>query len=162
MSEGEDEQRDLEPSVASERVDYGRPPIRPRFRPGHSGNPRLRAAGVVFAALAIQEYRGCIVFDLLALPLLRAETAVVGTLVQAARPGTVWQDNVITGPSGFGIAAYSDCSLFHNLSLAMLCWLTVSRPRNQSGWSRGLVTGCVIGATMIACNVKRLCLGLEP
>ena len=115
----------------------------------------------MLAALAIQEYCGRIVFDLLALPLLRAETAVVGTLVQAARPGTVWQDNVITGPSGFGIAAYSGYSSFHDLSLAMLCWLTVSRLRNQSWRSRDLATGCVIGATMIACNVKRLCLGLE-
>jgi hypothetical protein len=106
MGEGEDEQPDLEPSVASERVGYGRPPITTRFRPGQSGNPRLRAAGSCFAALAIQEYWGRIVFDLLALPLLRAKTAVVGTLVQAARPGTVWQDNVIAGPSGFGIRSF--------------------------------------------------------
>ena len=135
---------------------------RPAFAPATPATRACCAAGVVLAALAIQEHWGRIVFALLALPLLRAETAVVGTLVQAARPGTVWQDNVITGPSGFGIAAYSDCSLFHNLSLAMLCWLTVSRLRNQSRRSRDLVTGCVIGATMIACNVKRLCLGLEP
>ena len=65
-------------------------------------DPKLRAAGVVLAALTIQKYWGQIIFDLFALPLLRAETAVVGTLVQAARAGTVWQDNVITGPSGFG------------------------------------------------------------
>jgi exosortase/archaeosortase family protein len=122
------------------------------------GDPKLRAAGVVFAALAIQEYWGRIVFDLFALPLLRAETAVVGILLQTARAGTVWRDNVITGPSGFGIAVYSGCSSFHNLSLAMLCWLTVSKLRNQNWRSRDFVTGCVIGVTMIACNVMRLCL----
>jgi exosortase/archaeosortase family protein len=122
------------------------------------GDPKLRAAGVVLGALTIQEYWGHIIFDLFALPLLRAETAVVGTLVQAARAGTVWQGNVITGPSGFGIIVYSGCSSFHNLSLAMLCWLTVSRLRNQDWRSRDLLVGCVIGATMIACNVMRLCL----
>ncbi len=122
------------------------------------GDPKLRGAGVVLAALTIQEYWGHIVFDLFALPLLRAETAVVGTLVQAARAGTVWRDNVITGPSGFGIIVYSGCSSFHNLSLAMLCWLTVSRLRNQNWRSRDLLTACVIGAAMIACNVMRLCL----
>ena len=105
------------------------------------GDPKLRGAGVVLAALTIQEYWGHIVFDLFALPLLRAETAVVGTLVQAVRAGTVWQGNVITGPSGFGIIVYSGCSSFHNLSLAMLCWLTVSRLRNQSWRSRDLLTG---------------------
>ena len=112
----------------------------------------------MLAALTIQEYWGRIVFDLFTLPLLRAETAVVGTLVQAVRAGTVWQSNVISGPSGFGIIVYSGCSSFHNLSLAMLCWVTVSRLRNLDWRSRDLVTGGVIGITMIACNVARLCL----
>ena len=121
-------------------------------------DPNLRGAGVVLAALTVQQYWGHIVFDIFALPLLQAETAVVGTLVQAFRAGTEWQGNVITGPSGFGIIVYSACSSFHNLSLAMLCWLTVSRLRNQSWRRRDLLTGCVIGAAMIACNVARLCL----
>ncbi len=121
-------------------------------------DPNLRGAGVVLAALTVQQYWGHIVFDIFALPLLQAETAVVGTLVQALRAGTVWQGNVITGPSGFGIIVYSACSSFHNLSLAMLCWLTVSRLRNQGWRRRDLLTGCVIGAAMIACNVARLCL----
>jgi hypothetical protein len=122
------------------------------------GDPKLRAAGVVLGVLTIQEYWGHIVFNLFALPLLRAETAVVGTLVQAAWAGTVWQDHVITGPFRFSIVVYSGCS-FHNLSLAML-WLlmTVSRLRNRNWLSRDLLTGCVSGATMIACKVLRLCL----
>ena len=122
------------------------------------GDPKLRSAGIVLGALAIQEYWGHIVFDLFALPLLRAETAVVGTLVQVLRAGTVWQGNVITAPSGFSIIVYSACSSFHNLSLAMLCWLTVSRLRNQTWRRRDLLTACAIGAAMIACNVTRLCL----
>jgi exosortase/archaeosortase family protein len=121
-------------------------------------DPKQRAAGVVLGALTIQEYWGHILFDLFAFPLLRAETAVVGTLVQAARAGTVWQDNIITAPSGFGIVVYSACSSFHNLSLAMLCWVTVSRLRNQNWQSRDFLMGSVIGATMIACNIMRLCL----
>ena len=45
MSEGEDGEPDLEPSVANERVGYGRPPTTTRFRPGQSGNPRGRPKG---------------------------------------------------------------------------------------------------------------------
>lgn len=58
MSEGVDKQRDLEPSVANERVGYGRPPMMTRIRPGQSGNPRGRPKGarnlstIVAAALS--------------------------------------------------------------------------------------------------------------
>ena len=93
----------------------------------------------MLAALAIQEYWGHIVFDLFAVPLLRAETAVVGTLLEALRAGTVWQDNVIAAPSGFSIIVYSACSSFHNLSLAMLCWVTVGGCRTKPGNSRNCV-----------------------
>ena len=63
------------------------------------GDSKLRAAGTVLAALSVQELWGRIVFKLFALPLLRAETAVVATMLQAIRPGTVWRDNIIVGPS---------------------------------------------------------------
>jgi hypothetical protein len=43
MSQGEDEQRELEPAAA--RVGYCRPPVETRFRPGQSGNPRGRPKG---------------------------------------------------------------------------------------------------------------------
>jgi hypothetical protein len=124
----------------------------------NEGDPKLRAAGIVLAALSIQEFWGHVFFDLFALSLLRGETAIVGTILQAARVGTAWQDNVITAPSGFGIVVLSPCSSFHNLSVAMLCWLTVSNLRNQNWQVRDLVTGALVGVTMIFCNVTRLCL----
>jgi Family of unknown function (DUF5681) len=58
MSEGEDEQRDPEPSAGNERVGYGRPPLGTRFRPGQSGNSNGRPQGarnlstIVAAALS--------------------------------------------------------------------------------------------------------------
>ena len=107
---------------------------------------------------SVQEFWGRIVFKLFALPLLRAETAVVGTMLQVVRPGTMWRDNVITGPSGHGIVVYDFCSSFHNLSVAALCWLTVRALRDQSWQARDFVTGGVVGVTMVLCNVTRLCL----
>ena len=119
---------------------------------------RLRAAGIVLAALSVQELWGHIFFNLVTFPLLRAETAVVGTLLEAMRPGTVWHDNAITGPNGYGIVIINSCSSFHNLSLAMLCWLTVSRLRHQDWRVRDFVIGGAIGVTMILFNVVRICL----
>jgi hypothetical protein len=119
---------------------------------------KLRAAAAVLAALSVQEFWGHVLFNLAALPLLHAETAAVGVILQAFRPGTVWQDNVITGPSGYGIVVYTGCSSFHNLSLAMLCWVTVSRLRHQNWRTSDLVTGGAVAATMILLNLARLCL----
>ena len=122
------------------------------------GDRKLRAAGIVFAALSVQELWGRIFFDLFALPLLRAETAVVGTMLRAVRAGTEWRDNVISGPSGHGIVVYDYCSSFHNLSVAVLCWVTVRSLQDRSWQVRDFVTGCVLGMTMVLFNMTRLCL----
>jgi exosortase/archaeosortase family protein len=124
----------------------------------NAGDIKLRAAGIVLGALSVQQLWGQMLFNLLAFPLLRAEAAVVGTLLEAARPGTVWHDNVIRGPSGHGILVAAGCSSFHNLSLAMLCWLTVSMLRHQDWRARDFVIGAAIGITMILLNVARICL----
>jgi exosortase/archaeosortase family protein len=120
------------------------------------GDRKLRAAGAVLAALAIQEFWGHVLFNLVAFPLLRAETAVVGTMLQATQPGIMWQENIITGPSGFGLVIHTGCSSYHNLSLAMLCWITVSKLHDQSWRSRDLVMGSVVAVTMIFLNLVRL------
>jgi exosortase/archaeosortase family protein len=122
------------------------------------GDPQLRAAATVLVGLSVQEYWGRIFFNLVAFPLLRAETAAVGTILAAVRPGTAWQDNMIAGPNGFGIVVYTACSSFHNVSLAVLCWLTVSRWRQQNKWRRDLVMLSVVAGTMILLNLLRLCL----
>jgi hypothetical protein len=76
------------------------------------GDAKLRAAATVIAALSMQEFWGHVIFNLVALPLLRVETTAVGMILGAFRPGTVWQDNVIIGPSGYGIVVYTGCSSF--------------------------------------------------
>jgi exosortase/archaeosortase family protein len=124
----------------------------------NEGDVKLRAAAAVLAALSVQEFWGHIFFNLVAMPLLRAETAAVGTILEAVRPGTMWQDNIVTGPNGFGIMVYAGCSSFHNLSLAMLCWVTISRLHHQNWRGRDLVTGGTVAATMILLNLVRLCL----
>jgi Transmembrane exosortase (Exosortase_EpsH) len=120
------------------------------------GDLKLRAAGTVLAALSVQELWGHVFYNLVAFHLLRAEAAVVGAMLEFSRPGTVWQDNVITGPSGFGIVIYTGCSSFHNVSVALLCWVTISRLRDQNWRARDFVMGGVIGASMVLLNLARL------
>jgi Transmembrane exosortase (Exosortase_EpsH) len=117
---------------------------------------RLRSAGIVLAALSVQELWGHLFFNLIALQLLRIETAAVGFMLEMAGAGTSWKGNIITGPTGFGIAIFAPCSSFHNLSLALLCWVTVTRMRCQHLSRRTFVIGAIIGTTMIALNFTRL------
>lgn len=63
---------------------------------------------------------------------------------------------MITGPDGFGIVVYDPCSSFHNVSLAVLCWITVSRWRHQNQWRQNLIMLGVVAATMILFNLIRL------
>jgi hypothetical protein len=124
----------------------------------NNGDRKLRAAAVVLAALAVQQLWGHLFFDLVAVHLLRAESAVVGMLLDVARPGTVWQDNIITEPNGYRVIMLGGCSSFHNLSLAMLCWVTVSMWRHQDWRARDFAIGTMIGGTMILFNIARVCL----
>jgi exosortase/archaeosortase family protein len=119
-------------------------------------DPKVRAAGAVLGALTVQQFWGHVLFNLVAFPLLRAETAVVGTMLEATLPGTVWQDNVITGPNGFGLVIHTACSSYHNLSLAMLCWITVSKLHDQSWRIYDLIMVSVVAGTMIILNLVRL------
>jgi Transmembrane exosortase (Exosortase_EpsH) len=117
---------------------------------------KFSAAGVVLAALSIQEFWGHVFFELVTFPLLRAETAIVGTLLKVTRTGAAWKDNIITVPSGHAIIILPFCSSFHNLSLALLCWVTVSRLRNQNWRALDFIGGVIVGGAMILYNVVRL------
>jgi hypothetical protein len=64
------------------------------------GDLRLRSAGIVLAALSVQEFWGRVFFNIVAVHLIRVETVVIGTILKATRAGTVWDGNVIIDQPG--------------------------------------------------------------
>jgi Transmembrane exosortase (Exosortase_EpsH) len=122
------------------------------------GDRKVRSCGIVLLALSGQEFWGRQLFELIASPLLRAEAAVVGTILQTMQHGAAWQDNIITDQSGWSIVIYPFCSSFHNVSLALLCWVTVSRLARDTWQGRDFAIAGLIGLAMIAMNVTRLLL----
>jgi len=120
------------------------------------GDLGLRAAGMVLAALSVQELWGHILFQVIAPPLLRAETAVVGAMLQLIRGGTVWHDNIIMTSNGYGIVLFPYCSSFHNVSLALLCWVTLTRLRYPIWRGYDFVVGGLVAGTLIILNTTRL------
>jgi len=116
----------------------------------------LRSAGIVLAALSVQAFWGPILFGLLSFPILNVETEVVAAILNITGVGATWHQNIVTVPGGHAILILSGCSSFHNISLGLLIWLTLSRLRGQSWTPRRIFTGLVIAACVVICNSARL------
>jgi hypothetical protein len=117
---------------------------------------KLRSAGAVLAALSVQELWGQLVFQLFGHFLLLAETAVIGTILVATRAGMVWHQNIIAEPGGHAIIVLAGCSSFHNISIALLCWVTISRLRNPDWRIRDVVGAGIVASAIITLNSIRL------
>jgi hypothetical protein len=121
-----------------------------------AGDRKLRAAGIVLAALSVQQFWGHMLFELFSFPLLRAETAAVGSILDVTGAGATWQQNVIAVPSGHAIVILSACSSFHNISIALLCWVTISRLRALHWCLRDVAFGALIAGSVVVLNGSRL------
>jgi hypothetical protein len=122
-----------------------------------------RAAGTVGAAVAVQAVWAPLVFSKISFLLLQIDTDVVGWLVSQFVPGASWSGTVVYTPSGHNVAITSPCASFHNLSLASLCWVTLSM-LHRSYWVKSdIYIGLVAALIQFGFNVWRLvfvCLSL--
>jgi len=114
-----------------------------------------RAAATVLLALCAQALWGPVFFSLFALDLLRGDAILVGTLLDATRSGYTWHDNIIE-TQGHGIEIYGNCSSFHNVSLSVLCWVTLTKLSRPNWIPSDFIFGAAVCVTMIAANVARL------
>jgi len=114
-----------------------------------------RAAATVLLALCVQSLWGPVFFSLFAFDLLRADAAIVGMFLDVTRSGYTWHDNVIA-TQGHSIEIYSACSSFHNLSLAVLCWVTLTKLNRPVWIATDFIYGAAVCAVMITVNVARL------
>jgi hypothetical protein len=122
-----------------------------------------KAAGTVAAAVAVQAVWAPVVFSKLSFLFLQIDAGITGWLVSRFVPGASWNGTIVYTPIGHNVAITAPCASFHNLSLATLCWVTLSM-MHRPNWMKGdLYIG--LGAVLIqfAFNVWRLvfvCLSL--
>ena len=114
-----------------------------------------RAAAIVLLALCVQALWGPIIFSLFAFDLLRADAAIVGAVLDVTRSGYTWHDNVIE-TQNHAIVIFGNCSSFHNVSLAMLCWVTLTKLNRPNWIATDFIFGAAVCIVMIAVNVTRL------
>jgi exosortase/archaeosortase family protein len=121
------------------------------------------AAGAVLLALSLNGLWGWQFFEFFAIYLLRADAALVGALLSMTQPGMTWADTVIGSAAGHSVFIYSPCSSFHNISLGLLCWVSVTK-LFRTAWVRSdVLVALAVVATVVGLNGTRLYLmALSP
>jgi hypothetical protein len=129
----------------------------------HRDDNGLAAAAAVLLALAVNGYWGPRFLDYFAYYLLRADAALVGTVLSITQPGIEWKDTIIGWPGGHNLFIYSPCSSFHNISLGLLCWVSITK-LVRTTWVWGdVVAALLVCAAVIGLNATRLYLmALNP
>jgi exosortase/archaeosortase family protein len=130
---------------------------------GYPNDLNWRAAGTVAAAVAIQAVWAPLVFSKISFLLLQIDAGVVGWLESLFVPGAIWSGTVVYTPSGHNVEITSACASFHNLSLASLCWVTLTMLHRPYWLKSDLYVGLVAMLIQFGFNVWRLvfvCLSL--
>jgi hypothetical protein len=122
-----------------------------------------KAAGTVAAAMAVQAVWAPLIFSKLSFLLLQIDAGVVGWLVSHFVPGASWGGTVVFTPSGHNVEISSPCASFHNLSLASLCWVTLTMLHRPYWLKSDLYVGLTAMVVQFGFNIWRLvfvCLSL--
>jgi exosortase/archaeosortase family protein len=115
-----------------------------------------RRAGAVFVALLIQFAVAPFLFEFCAPYVIRFETMLVGPLVAATVSGATWAIDTISLPNGHAVQINDWCSSFHNVSLAGLAWVALTR-LERPDWRRGdLLVLAVVSGLQIFLNTIRI------
>jgi hypothetical protein len=117
-----------------------------------------KAAGSVAVAVAIQAVWAPLIFSKISFVLLQIDAAVVGSIVSLIVPGSSWSGTVVSTPSGHDVAISELCASFHNLSLASLCWVTLTM-LHRPYWVKGdICVGLTAALIQFGLNICRLVL----
>ena len=103
-------------------------------------DPNTKAAGTVAAAMAVQAVWAPLIFSKISFVLLQVDAGAVGWLVIFL----------------YGIRIYGPCASFHNLSLASLCWVTLSMLHRPYWVKSDIYIGLVAALIQFGFNICRL------
>lgn len=117
---------------------------------------KLEAAAIVLVALVVNGYWGPKLFDIFAYYLLRADAALVGLALSLTQPGMSWQETIVGRPGEHSVLIFNPCSSFHNISLGLLCWVSLTKFVRTS-WVRGdLAVALAVCGSVVLWNASRL------
>lgn len=125
---------------------------------GAGADLNRKSAAAVFLALASQMLWAPRLFELLAYDLLRLDAALATAVLSLADFAVVRQGNLILTGSSTGVAVFGGCSSFHNFSLGILCWVSITKLARPFWQRSDLAIFGLIALTTVAINCFRLCM----
>ena len=118
---------------------------------------KIRAVVAVFVALSLNGLWGPLLFRVFSFQLLLADAALVGTALSIFNDGIGWYGTNIVGVNhDHRILIFGPCSSFHNISLGLLCWVTLTK-LSRPNWVKGDgAIACLLIVTIMLLNTTRL------
>ena len=126
-----------------------------RQRDKRAGDPMVRAAAAVMLALATQLFWGRLLFELIAFQIEIVDAHLAAGLLTLMHRAVELDNNIVSTASQ-QIAIYEGCTSFHNISLALLCFVSLTKLMRPQWRRTDLVTACVLIAATVGMNSLRL------
>jgi hypothetical protein len=120
-----------------------------------SDSVSLRQGAIILLAATVPMLWSPMLFKMFANPILSADASLVSWLLGTARTGNVVE---FMDGSGGTLVIFPACSSLANVSLAMLCWITVSRLVNHEKSFFDWLWCAAACASVVAVNVSRMAL----
>jgi hypothetical protein len=121
-----------------------------------AGEAKLRAAGAVLLALALNGQWGPRLFDIFEFQILRADAILVGTALSLTLDNISWHSTILGATDGHRIIIFGPCSSFHNISMGLLCWVALTKLARVDWVRRDIVFAALVCASVVLLNGSRL------
>jgi hypothetical protein len=119
----------------------------------NNGSARKRGA-MIMLALTVPMLWSSLLFQLFARPILTIDASIASLILNTDRIG-----NVFGYADGSGhLVVYPGCSSFANLSLALLCWISITRWINHRQAASDILWSLSACASVVAVNITRISL----
>jgi hypothetical protein len=119
-----------------------------------NGGPERRRGAIILLALAVPMLWSRLLFQLFAKPILDIDATLVASLLGTERVG-----NMVGFADGSGyMAVLPGCSSLANMSLAFLCWVSITQWARHRWSPMDLLWSSLACASVIAVNVTRISL----
>lgn len=116
----------------------------------------LRAGLLILTAVALREPLCQLLLKLTISPLLTLDAWLVTSVAEWINPGYRRIDNLIVNPDGFQLLILTGCTSYANLSLILLCWISLTLYFSSTWKPAFWVHGLLLAAMSLVINILRL------